>query len=381
MWAVLVWTSAVAFEYFDHFGDRVRPTERRNVQTVNPPLVRDNAAWNSRRLAGTADTAKRSSFGEMQSSEARTGDAVAKQASPGVEELNRLQASMKHKSDNAPITEVGADGPSDENIKTKKGEIQEKMTALDQIGTEFDTWQEGETKRIKKEIDDEVEKQTTKVKEHKDKAEKDIEEIATTTQGRIEESKTQAVAEMQKKGATMVQKVTTDISSYVQRAEADLQTKAANIRGSILDSKSEATQAETEAETLKTLGPIRFEADQTTKKEVNQAINQEVEEAVNFLKGEAQDNAERDNEVARQKRIAVTRELVEAIHRQRELETQHLVAVKNEAKNDFTQPMKELLLNLYKNLGAVGGEATQHNDEAGIERGLVGGEPAPAPPP
>ena len=46
--------------------------------------------------------------------------------------------------------------------------------------------------------------------------------------------------------------------------------------GSILDSKSEATQAETEAETLKTLGPIRFEADQTTKKEVNQAINQEV---------------------------------------------------------------------------------------------------------
>ena len=54
----------------------------------------------------------------------------------------------------------------------------------------------------------------------------------------------------------------------------------------------------------------------------------EVEEAVNFLKGEAQDNAERDNEVARQKRIAVTRELVEAIHRQRELETQHLVAVR-----------------------------------------------------
>ena len=75
-----------------------------------------------------------------------------------------------------------------------------------------------------------VEKQTKEVKDHKEKAEKDIEEIATTTKGRIEESKTQAVAEMQKKGATMVQKVTTDISAWVQTAEGDLQKKAANIR-------------------------------------------------------------------------------------------------------------------------------------------------------
>ena len=63
---------------------------------------------------------------------------------------------MKHKSETAPITEIADDGPSDANIQKKKGEMKEKMAALDQIGTEFDTWQEGETKRIKKEIDDEV---------------------------------------------------------------------------------------------------------------------------------------------------------------------------------------------------------------------------------
>ena len=63
---------------------------------------------------------------------------------------------MKRKSDNAPSTEIAADGPSDANIERKKDELQQKMAALDQIGTEFDTWQEGETQRIKKAIDEEV---------------------------------------------------------------------------------------------------------------------------------------------------------------------------------------------------------------------------------